>query len=68
MTWRNRVQESENYRDEWYAEQCLNCRFWIALTGVFHSDYGACTNEASPFDKQVMFEHDGCEAFEPAER
>jgi Protein of unknown function (DUF3027) len=53
------------YRDEWYGEQCGGCRFWIALTGVLGSDYGACTNPASPRDGFVQCEHDGCEAFAP---
>lgn len=65
MTQRNRTQESSEYRDEWYQEQCFNCVYWISLSGLFEADYGACSNVASPFDKRVMFEHDGCDAFEP---
>jgi DUF3027 family protein len=53
------------YRDEWYAEQCGGCRFWLALMGVLGDDYGACSNPDSPFDGTVRFEHDGCEAFTP---
>jgi hypothetical protein len=60
---RNRKQESPDYKDEWYQEQCFACKFYVALVGAFVEDYGACTNENSPFDKQVMFEHDGCEHF-----
>lgn len=62
----NRVVGSDDYRDEWYAEQCGSCRYWLPLTGAFSHDYGGCSNPASPFDKVVMFEHDGCEAHEDA--
>lgn len=63
MEKRNRKQEDHNYRDEWYSEQCGRCVFYIPITGVFFLDYGACSNEASPFDKTIMFEHDGCTEF-----
>jgi hypothetical protein len=42
---RLRKMEDPAYRDEWYAEQCGGCRFWIALTGVLGSDYGGCVND-----------------------
>ena len=61
---RNRKMEDPDYRDEWYREQCGACRFWVALTGTFEEDWGACTNVASRFDGLVRFEHDGCEAYE----
>jgi hypothetical protein len=61
---KNRDQDSASYRDEWYAEQCGACRHWLPLAGEMGNDYGACTNARSPFDKQAMFEHDGCEYFE----
>jgi hypothetical protein len=61
----NRDMDAEEYRDEWYAEQCGGCAYWIALTGALGSDYGACTNPASPRDGRVQFEHDGCDAFVP---
>ena len=60
---RNRNIDSPDYKDEWYEEQCFDCKYFIPLTGIFADDYGACTNEHSPFDKQVMFEHDGCECY-----
>jgi hypothetical protein len=60
---RNRSQESSEYRDEWYGEQCLHCRFYIPLQEPLGFDYGACANPASPFDGRVMFEHDGCNWF-----
>lgn len=59
----NREQGSSRYRDEWYAEQCGACRFYVPLSGQFESDWGACTNAESPFDRSVMFEHDGCNQF-----
>ena len=37
------------------------------FSGVFADDYGGCSNQRSPFDKQVMFEHDGCEFHELSE-
>jgi hypothetical protein len=55
-----------DYQDDWYGKQCLHCRFWVPVSGVFADDYGACTNPDSPFDAQVRFEHDGCEYFTPA--
>lgn len=66
MARRNRIQEGSEYKDEWYAEQCLRCWHYVPLTGALREDYGACTNPQSPFDQRVMFEHDGCEAFEPS--
>jgi hypothetical protein len=61
----NRDMADPDYRDEWYAEQCGGCVYWIPLSGVLGDDYGACANEASPRDGVVQFEHDGCEAFAP---
>lgn len=61
---RNRKQEEGSYKDEWYQQQCGACRFFIPLTGILGADYGGCSNPASPFDKSLMFEHDGCEHFE----
>jgi len=52
---------------EWAFEQCGECRWWIPLTGAWGTDWGACSNPASPFDARVRFEHDGCPAFELAE-
>ena len=51
-------------RPDWHPDQCLFCRFYLPLDGPLGLDYGACANRASPFDGRVMFEHDGCEAFE----
>lgn len=62
---KNRDQSDPAYPDAWYGEQCGACRHWLPLAGSLGNDYGACTNTDSPFDKHVMFEHDGCEAFEP---
>jgi hypothetical protein len=65
---RHRRQEDPGYQEEWWGQQCGHCRFWIPLSGVLGSDYGACTNPASPFDGCIMFEHDGCEFFQPSEQ
>lgn len=54
------------YKPEWGLQQCGGCRYFVPLSGVFVGDWGGCTNPLSAFDKQVMFEHDGCEAFTPA--
>ena len=59
----NRDMGDPGYLSEWYAAQCGACRFWAPLSGALGSDYGGCTNEASPFDGTVQFEHDGCDAF-----
>jgi hypothetical protein len=57
---RNRKQEEPSYRDEWWAQQCGMCRFWIALQPPLGSD------KKSEFDGRVQFEHDGCDHFEQA--
>lgn len=64
---RNRKQESPDYQEEWYSEQCGGCEFWIPLAGGWGSDFGVCSNLDSPFDGTVRFEHDGCEFFSPGE-
>jgi hypothetical protein len=55
------------YREEWYAQQCGACSFYVPLAGGYGMDWGACTNDRSVFDGRVMFEHDGCEEHSPAE-
>lgn len=64
---RNRKQESERYREDWWAEQCGRCRYFVPLVGALGTDYGACTNPSSAFDGMVRFEHDGCVEFTDAE-
>ncbi len=59
----NRDLDDPGYKEEWLTQQCLCCIFYIPLTGAFKDDWGACTNELSPFDRQLMFEHDGCEHY-----
>jgi hypothetical protein len=60
----NRRQDDPQYRDEWYAQQCGACRFYVRLSGLFADDWGCCSNQRSPFDGRVRFEHDGCDQFE----
>ena len=67
MDQRNRWQESDAYRDEWYASQCGACRWWVPLSGALGLDYGGCTNARSAFDGRIRFEHDGCDEFQPAD-
>ncbi len=67
MDMRNRRQEDNSYKDEWYAGQCGACWFFIRLSGLFTEDYGGCSNPESKFDKNIMFEHDGCNNFFLAE-
>ena len=62
----NRDISSPDYRVEWSLQQCGGCRFFIPLEGVLGNDWGGCTNTLSEFDKRIMFEHDGCDAFDPA--
>jgi hypothetical protein len=62
---RNRRQEDPAYPDDWWAEQCGGCEFWLALAGPMGKDYGSCSNPESAFFGVVRFEHDGCEAFAP---
>jgi|GEM_PF-2717941 len=63
MERRNRRNEDPAYMDEWWAQQCGSCQFWIPLSESLGYDYGACAQETSPFDGTVRFEHDGREAF-----
>jgi hypothetical protein len=62
----NRSMRSEDYLEEWRRQQCGLCQYWIPLAGTWGLDWGACSNEASPFDGTVRFEHDGCDAYEEA--
>ena len=57
------TQSGHRSDSEHQDEQCGLCRFYVPLSGRFAEDWGACTNPASPCDKGVLFEHDGCEAF-----
>ncbi len=61
---RNRNQDDSSYKDNWWAQQCVQCRFFIPLTGPLGHDFGACTNYLSKYDQRVMYEHDGCDSFE----
>jgi hypothetical protein len=61
----NRRTGEDGYREEWYWEQCADCRHWCPLAGSLGEDWGVCANPTSAFDSRVRFEHDGCEAFEP---
>jgi Protein of unknown function (DUF3027) len=63
---RSRRQDQPDYRDEWQAQQCGGCTFWVPLAGTWGLDYGVSTHPASPFDGRAQFEHDGCEQFEAA--
>jgi len=67
MERRNRRAEAKDYRDMWLEEQCMFCRYFVPLTGVFGEDYGACSNAQSPSDGMVRFEHDGCSEFAQGE-
>lgn len=46
--------------DDDIDHQCGGCRFYLCLEGSTGSDWGACSNPASPFDGTLKFEHDGC--------
>ena len=63
----NRRTNDPDYQDSWYRSQCGGCRYWIPLHGVLGSDWGACTNKESKFDRRLMFEHDGCDHFDAAD-
>lgn len=60
----NRKSEGKEFNEKWEFEQCMRCRYFIALSGIFVSDWGGCSNKESPFDGRIMFEHDGCDYFE----
>ncbi len=59
----NRDLSLENPPDEWVLNQCESCRYWIPLAGKFCTDWGACSNSDSKFDRMVQFAHDGCNQF-----
>ena len=59
--WRQRSSRPSDA--EWSYDQCGRCTFWVPLTGTWGLDWGVCTNEASPMDRQAVFEHDGCAFF-----
>jgi DUF3027 family protein len=66
MERRSRKTEAADYQEGWSSQQCGGCSYFIPLMGQLSEDWGACTNTRSPFDKTVMFEHDGCQCFEDA--
>ncbi|GGJ57793.1 DUF3027 domain-containing protein [Deinococcus roseus] len=51
----------ENIDSEDIRPQCMDCIFYIELTGKFAADWGVCSNVLSPADRLAVFEHDGCE-------
>lgn len=55
---------SERFEQGWIPDQCGGCQFYVCLEGKLGSDWGACTNPASPHDGKLMFEHDGCEHYD----
>ena len=65
--WIQRRSLPSDAEDGWSAKQCLHCLYYVELTGLFLTDWGVCSNSGSPRDRSVMFEHDGCDAFVPAE-
>jgi len=50
----------------WIADQCGGRVCYSALEEALGSDWGVCTNAASPYDGRLLFEHDGCEQFRAA--
>ncbi|HUF58722.1 MAG TPA: DUF3027 domain-containing protein [Actinomycetota bacterium] len=62
----NRSMNDPSYREEWRREQCGLCQFWIPIAGSWGLDWGGCSNEASPFDGSVRYEHDGCDEYRDA--
>jgi hypothetical protein len=63
--WPNHRNLDEDQPDENYVTQCLWCAYFVPLVGTFSEDAGGCTNEKSPCDGRIMFEHDGCDEFVP---
>jgi hypothetical protein len=55
--------ESPKYSDAWTTEECLGCQYFIKLKGFLGMDWGVCSSAKSPFDGNLMFEHDGCDYF-----
>lgn len=63
----NRDLSSPTCPEEWYAQQCLCCRYYVPLVGALSEDWGVCSNPDSAFDGIVRFEHDGCDQFSEAD-
>ncbi len=61
----NRRMYAEAYKEEWFMQQCLLCRYYVPLAGPLGDDFGVCSNEKTAFDGRVRFEHDGCDGFSP---
>jgi hypothetical protein len=64
--WSRRIERRQGdpaYRDEWWAQPCGACLWWVPLSGGLGSDWGACRNGDSHRDQTVVFEHDGCDHF-----
>jgi hypothetical protein len=61
---RHNDEKDPQYQESWAWDQCGVCRFWLPLAGNLGTDWGACSNAKSPFDRRVMFEHDGCDFFD----
>lgn len=55
------------YREERWWQQRGGCAFYHPISGRLGEDWGACSNEDSPLDARLVFEHDGCEAFVKAD-
>ena len=60
----NRSEDNPRYQDAWAWEQCGGCIHWLPLAGTLGTDWGVCSSQRSPFDREAMFEHDGCDFFE----
>jgi len=54
--------------DTWYADCSAGCRWYVPLEGELKYDWGVCTNPRSHRCGLLTFEHQGCLAFEVADR
>lgn len=48
--------------------QCLNCRYYVPLSGLLGRDWGVCSNSRSTHDRETVFEHFGCVSYNDYDR
>jgi len=60
-------QSMSDLPDEWYNNQCGQCRYYIPVMGLLGFDWGLCSSANSDFDGRVMYEHDGCSEYSGAD-
>ncbi len=64
LTWGDVVDGENRHREPGnHCMQCGSCQFYVPLEGDLGSDWGACTNPRSQYDRTCTFEHWTCKEF-----